>query len=88
MDAVAVEELIHGALTLAIVLAVPGLIVAFLVSLVAGFLQALTQMQDQSLTTVPRLLLGLVALLLLLPWMLDRLTTYTVEVYGNVAATL
>ena len=73
MDAVAIEELLHGALTLAIVLVIPGLVVAFLVSLIAGFLQAITQMQDQSLTSVPRILLGLVALLLLLPWMLDRL---------------
>ncbi|MBL8849778.1 MAG: flagellar biosynthetic protein FliQ [Planctomycetaceae bacterium] len=88
METVAIEELMHGALSLAIVLAVPGLIVAFLVSLVAGFLQAVTQMQDQALTNVPRILLGLVALLLLLPWMLDRLTTYTVEVYGSVAGTL
>lgn len=88
MDVVAVEDLMHTAVTLAIVLVVPGLIVAFLVSLITGFLQAITQIQDQLLTTVPRLLLGLVALLLLLPWMLDRLTTYTVELYGNVSATL
>ena len=88
MDAVAATDLIHGALTLALVLAVPGLAVAFLVSLLASFLQALTQVQDQSLTVVPRLIAGLVALLLLLPWMMDRLTTYTVELYDGVAATL
>ena len=88
MDANNAAELIHGSLMLALVLVVPGLAVAFIVSLVAGFAQAMTQVQDQSLTVVPRLLIGLAALFLLLPWMLDRLTTYTIELYEGVAATL
>jgi flagellar biosynthetic protein FliQ len=88
MDALAAADLIHGALTLSLVLVVPGLAIVFVVSLVSSFLQALTQVQDQSLTAVPRLIVGLAALLLLLPWMMDRLTTYTVELYDGVAATL
>lgn len=84
----AAGDLLHDALTLSLVLAVPALAVAFVVTLVAAFVQALTQVQDQTLTTVPRLLIGLFALLLLLPWMLERLTTYTIELYGGVAAGL
>jgi flagellar biosynthetic protein FliQ len=88
MDVDSAAELVHGAVMLSLVLAVPGLAVAFIVSLVSGLLQAMTQVQDQSLTAVPRLLLGLVAALLLLPWMLDRLTTYTVELYEGISASL
>lgn len=87
MDAAA-GDLLHEALTLSLVLALPALAVAFLVTLVTTFAQALTQVQDQTLTTVPRLLAGLFALLLLLPWMLERLTTYTIELYDGVAAGL
>jgi len=88
MDAENAVDLLHEAMTLALVLALPVLAVAFVVTLVVTFLQALTQVQDQTLTTVPRLLIGVFSLLLLLPWMLDRLTTYTVELYDGVAATL
>ncbi|MFO1092035.1 MAG: flagellar biosynthetic protein FliQ [Planctomycetaceae bacterium] len=88
MDSSTATDLVHDALTLALVLAVPGLAVAFVVALIAGFLQALTQIQDQSLSTVPRLIAGALALLLLVPWMLDRLTTFTIELYEGVAASL
>ena len=88
MDVETAAELLNGALTLALVLVIPALAIGFVVSLVTGFLQAMTQVQDQSLTVVPRLLVGLAAGLLLLPWMLDRLTTYTIELYENVAPTL
>lgn len=88
MDALAATDLLHDAMALALVLVLPALAVAFVVTLVVTFLQALTQVQDQTLTAVPRLLIGLSALLLLLPWMFDRLTTYTVELYDGVAASL
>jgi flagellar biosynthesis protein FliQ len=88
MDATSATDLLHEAVALALVLALPALAVAFVVTLVVTFLQAVTQVQDQTLTTVPRLLIGLFAVLLLLPWMLDRLTSYTVELYDGVAASL
>ena len=88
MDAVTATEIVHDALALTLVLAAPGLVIAFVVSLAASFLQALTQVQDQTLTAVPRLVLGLAAMLFLAPWMLDRLTTYTIAVYEGVISTL
>lgn len=88
MDALAATDLLHDAIALALVLVLPALAVAFVVTLIVTFLQALTQVQDQALTAVPRLLIGLFSLLLLLPWMLDRLTTYTIELYDGIAASL
>jgi len=88
MDALAATDLLHDAISLALALVLPGLAVAFVVTLIVTFLQALTQVQDQALTAVPRLLIGLFSLLLLLPWMLDRLTTYTIELYDGIAASL
>lgn len=78
----AVEQLQQALLTTA-VLAAPVLLIVFAVSLVISVLQALTQIQDQTLNLVPRLLAGAAATLLLLPWMLDRLSTYVTELYGN-----
>jgi len=79
----AVEHLQQALLTAAS-LAAPVLLTVFAVSLLISVLQALTQIQDQTISLVPRLLAGAAAVLLLLPWMLDRLTGYVTELYGNI----
>jgi flagellar biosynthesis protein FliQ len=77
-------EHVQTALLTALTLAAPVLLVVFVVSLITSVLQALTQIQDQTLSLVPRLLAGAAAVLLLLPWMLDRLSQYLTDVYDNV----
>lgn len=88
MDVTAATDLVNTALQTALVLALPVLVVLFVASLLVSVLQALTQVQDQTLSIVPRLLVGGLALLFLLPWMLDRLSEYTVELYQNVSVSL
>ena len=78
-------EHVQTALITALTLAAPVLLVVFVVSLIISVLQALTQIQDQTLSLVPRLLAGAAAVLLLLPWMLDRLSQYLTDVYDNIA---
>ncbi len=79
----AVEHLQQALLTAAL-LAAPVLLIVFVVSLVISVLQALTQIQDQTLSLVPRLLAGAAVVQLLLPWMLDRLTQYVTHLYANI----
>jgi flagellar biosynthesis protein FliQ len=50
-----------------------GLVVGLLVSLV----QSLTQMHEMTLTFVPKIIAVLASLLLLLPWMMEKLVFYT-----------
>jgi flagellar biosynthetic protein FliQ len=88
MDVTAAADLVNSALQTALVLALPALAALFVASLLVSVLQALTQVQDQTLSVVPRLVVGGVALLFLLPWMLDRLSAYTVELYQNVSVSL
>ena len=59
------------------ILAAPVLIAAALLSFVLSLLQTLTSLQDQSLTTVPRLAAVAVILLAGMPWFLSRMATYT-----------
>lgn len=79
----AVEQ-VQQALLTAATLAAPALLVVFVVALLISVLQALTQVQDQTISLVPRLLAGAAAVMLLLPWMLDRLTQYVTDLYGNI----
>ena len=78
-----VAELLRQLVKEAMILAAPVLIVAALLSFVLSLFQTLTSLQDQSLTSVPRL--GAIALLLLvgMPWFLERMATYTRMLFEN-----
>jgi flagellar biosynthetic protein FliQ len=60
-----------------LILAAPLLIATILISFVLSLLQTLTSLQEQSLTSVPRL--GAIAMILLvgMPWFLERMAAYT-----------
>jgi flagellar biosynthetic protein FliQ len=88
MDAYNAIDLVRSALMLAVTLAVPVLVAVFVVAFVTSLLQAVTQIQDVTLGYVPRLLIGGAALFAMLPWMLERLATYTVDLYDGIAGTL
>ena len=64
----------------------PVLACLLVASLVINLLQTTTQLQDPSLSIIPRLLIGGVALLYLLPWMVDRLGEFTRETIQRVVA--
>jgi flagellar biosynthesis protein FliQ len=72
-----VTQLLRDLIREAMILSAPILIVAALLSFVLSLLQTLTSLQEQSLTTVPRLLAIAVILLVGLPWFLGRLVVYT-----------
>jgi len=64
----------------------PVLAIILVAALGISLLQATTQLQDQSLSIIPRLLIGGVALLYALPWMVDRLSEFTRETILRVAS--
>ncbi len=81
-------ELCRSAALLALVLSGPVLLAALAVGLVLGLLQALTQVQDQSLTFVPRLIVLTLVGLLLLPWGLSLLTEYAADLIRGIPGTI
>ena len=64
-------------------LTAPILLVAICVSLVVNVIQVLTSLQDQTLSSVPRLLATGTALFILMPWMWRHLSTYTVTLFSD-----
>jgi flagellar biosynthesis protein FliQ len=71
-----VAELLRQLLKEAMILAAPLLIAAALLSFVLSLAQTLTSLQDQSLTSVPRLATISLILLAGMPWFLERMATY------------
>lgn len=64
-------------------LTAPILLVAISVSLVVNVIQVLTSLQDQTLSTVPRLLVTGTTLFILMPWMWRHLSTYTTGLFAD-----
>lgn len=79
-----VSQLLRELMKEAMVLSAPVLIAAVVLGFALTLLQTLTSLQDQSLTSVPRL--GAVALIVLvgMPWFLGRLVAYTEHLLNNV----
>ena len=76
-------ELSRQALVTAFLVSGPILLLAFAAGVVVSIVQILTSMQDPAFNTIPRLAAFLVGLLLLLPWMTERLVSYTVALFSN-----
>ncbi|MCH2599900.1 MAG: flagellar biosynthesis protein FliQ [Pirellulales bacterium] len=72
------------ALMTTLTLIAPILIVAILVGLLVGVIQAMTQVQDQTISYIPKLICLLVALCYSLPWMFERLSSFTGTVFQSI----
>jgi flagellar biosynthetic protein FliQ len=66
-----------------VLLTAPILLVAIAVSLVVNIIQVLTSLQDQTLSSVPRLLATGGALFLLMPWMWRHLAHYSLHLMSD-----
>ena len=81
MDQDTVINLASQAMSLAFKVAGPLLLAAMVVGLVVSIFQAVTQIQEQSLTLIPKIATIAAITVLLGPWMLDQLVAYTTNLY-------
>jgi flagellar biosynthetic protein FliQ len=78
-------DLARQALLTAFYVSAPILALGFAAGIVVSIVQILTSMQDPAFNTIPRLAAFLLGILALLPWMTDRLLTYTTALFSNFA---
>ena len=78
-----VIPILRQALMMAFWLSAPLLIVGFVAGIVVSLVQIVTSIQDAGFSTIPRLGAFLATLLLALPWMLNKLTGYTIVLLGD-----
>ena len=79
-----VVALSRQAIELALFLAMPMLAVSLVVGVFVSVLQAATQIQEMTLTFVPKILAMFIALLIAFPWMMDKMLTFTRELFMNI----
>ena len=71
-------------LRMALILGGPLLAAAFLVGLLIGIAQTLTQLHEPVVAMVPRLLAVGLVLFLILPWLLGRWVSFAVDLIGSI----
>lgn len=80
-----VVHIIRDALMVTFWLGAPLLAIGFVTGIAVSLVQIATSMQDNAFSTIPRLVAFLAGLVLLMPWMLARLTTYTATLLGDLS---
>jgi flagellar biosynthetic protein FliQ len=78
-----VVQLIRQTLMATFWLAAPLLAIGFIAGIVISLVQIATSMQDNAFSTIPRLVAFLLGILLLLPWMLQKMMAYTTAILGD-----
>ena len=72
------------AMQLAFKIAMPLLLAALVIGLVVSVFQAVTQIQEQTLTFIPKIVAMGVVLVVAGPWMLSEVVTYTEQLYSSI----
>jgi flagellar biosynthesis protein FliQ len=76
-------DLLRQALLLALIVSAPMLAIGLVVGIVVSLLQAVTQIQEQTLTFVPKIVAMVAAAVLLMPWIGERLLGYATEMFST-----
>jgi flagellar biosynthetic protein FliQ len=63
----------------------PILVTTLVVGLLVSIFQALTQINEATLTFIPKMLVVAIVVILAGPWMLDVMQSYTVNLFENIA---
>jgi len=74
-------ELVRQALVISLKIAAPILLAGVVVGLVISLLQSVTSIQDQTISLVPKLVIMVLAAVVLIPWITQRLIDYTQELF-------
>ncbi|WP_456406891.1 flagellar biosynthesis protein FliQ [Thiolapillus sp.] len=74
----------ESALMVTIMLAAPLLLSALAIGLFIGVLQAATQIQEMTLSFIPKLMVLVLALMVAGPWMLGLITDFTTQLFQSI----
>jgi flagellar biosynthetic protein FliQ len=79
-----VMSIANEAVKVTLLLSAPMLIVGLIIGLVISIFQAVTQVQEMTLTFVPKIIGVMVALIIALPWMINIIVTYTQNLFNSI----
>lgn len=77
-------EVVNQAIKVTLLLSAPMLIGALVVGVLISIFQAVTQINEQTLSFIPKILVIIAALVIFSPWMMETLVTYTQELITSI----
>lgn len=86
MDAIVFDDTLREGLWIAVMISTPLLGVALVAGVVVGLFQALTSIQEMTLTFVPKIIVIFVGVMLMLPFMLSSLTTFSEGLFDRIVS--
>lgn len=66
-----------------VLIAGPMLIAAMAIGIIVSVLQAITQINEATLTFIPKMIAIILVLVIMAPWMMEVLQNYSSEIFGN-----
>lgn len=85
MDSNVIINLGQEALKTTAMLAAPMLLTTLVIGLMVSIFQALTQINEATLTFIPKMLVIAIVIVLAGPWMVDLLSNYTINLFESIA---
>jgi len=83
MTADMVIDMLTYALQLSLMIAAPMLGFGLVIGLAISIFQSVTQIQEMTLTFIPKIVGVVVAVMVFAPWMLDKIMAYTINLFSN-----
>lgn len=87
MDSSTAIDLVRQATLLALLIGAPVLVASVAVGLVISIFQAVTQIQEQTISFVPKIIIMAITMLLVLPWVIDRMVEYSTNLFLDIPGT-
>lgn len=69
---------------IALYLALPGLLVGMLIGLAVSIFQATTQINEMTLSFIPKIIGVVIVIVLTMPWMLNEMTDFSLNVFNMI----
>jgi flagellar biosynthetic protein FliQ len=79
-----VVDIAKDTIEITLYLSLPILGIGLIVGLLVSLFQAVTQIQEATLTFVPKILATFISLIFLLPWMMDKMMSFTEHIIVNI----
>ncbi len=77
-------EVVNQAIKITLMLSAPMLIGALLVGVLVSIFQAVTQINEQTLSFIPKILVIVAALVIFSPWMMETMVSYTQDLFTSI----
>jgi flagellar biosynthesis protein FliQ len=84
MEQEVIVNILQNVFMLILILSAPVLAVSVVIGLIISIFQTITQIQESTLTFVPKIIAGVLTLIILMPWMMNLFVSSVHELFDSI----